>query len=198
MTAPIGAVLLAAGLSSRMGQPKPLLPWKNGETLLSHILKTAQRAGIAPIVVVTGHAAEQVNVIAQIHGAQAAHNTDYAKLELLSSLKVGLRALPENCPATLVMLADQPLIEVETLQHIITAWQAERPAAVAPTYRGQRGHPVLFSREFWPELLALPDGSAPREVLARHRDRLRLVPVESASVITDLDTLEDYHRALHG
>lgn len=198
MNEPVGAVILAAGLSSRMGQPKPLLPWKNGETLLSQVIKTAQRAGTVPLVVVTGHAAEQVTVIAQIHGAHTAHNTDYTKSELLSSLKVGLRALPDTCPAALVMLADQPLIEVETLQTLVTVWQAERPAAVAPTYRGQRGHPVLFSRELWQELLVLPDGSAPREVLVRHRDRVRLVPVETASVVTDLDTPEDYERALYG
>lgn len=198
MTETVGAVVLAAGLSSRMGQPKPLLPWKDGETLLSQVIKTTQRAEATPLVVVIGHAAEQVTMVAQTHGAQTAYNTDYAKLELLSSLKVGLRALPDTCPAALVMLADQPLIEVETLHTLITAWQTERPAAVAPVYRGQRGHPVLFSRELWPELLALPDGSAPREVLERHRDRVLLVPVETDSVITDLDTPEDYQRALHG
>jgi molybdenum cofactor cytidylyltransferase len=137
-------------------------------------------------------------MIAENHGTKVVYNNDYAKGEILSSLKVGLRALPDFCPAVLVMLADQPLIEVETLQHIIATWQVERPAALAPTYRGQRGHPVLFSRELWPELLALPDGSAPREVLARHRDRVHLLPVDTTSVITDLDTPEDYEQALHG
>lgn len=194
MTQAIGGIVLAAGLSSRMGQSKPLLPWLNDKTVIEHILEQVQRTTLAQIVVVTGYGGEQVAAKALALGIRALANPDFAQGEMLSSLKVGLLAQPEFISAALVILGDQPRIEASIVQQIIDAYTLGKGEIVAPVYQGQRGHPMLISRRFWDEILALPAGGAPREVIQQHRDVLFRIDVETDSVLSDIDTPEDYAR----
>lgn len=189
----VAALILAAGLSSRMGSPKPLLPWGD-KTIIEHIIATLHTAGMTTIYGVTGHAADQIAPLVIKLNARVVHNNDYAKFDLTSSLKVGLRALPAESQAVLVCLTDQPLLLPQTIMTLITTWRASRAAIVAPTYRGQRGHPVLFSRSMWPELLGLADTDMPRTVLHRHADSVQYLAVEDAGIVIDIDTPDDYQR----
>jgi molybdenum cofactor cytidylyltransferase len=190
----VTALILAAGLSSRMGSPKALLPWGDNTTVIEHIIQTVQIAGIKTIWVVTGHVADFITPLVINLNANVVFNNDYAKLELLSSLKVGLRALPETCEAALVLLGDQPLIQPNTLKQLIIAWENDHPPAVAPVFNGHRGHPIVFSRTLWPDILALPDGAMPRTVLNAHAKYVRLLSVNDSGILADIDTPEDYRR----
>lgn len=190
----VGCIILAAGLSSRMGSPKALLPWGEQTTLIEHVIHIAQAADLTDIVVITGHAAQTISPLVERSRARAVFNNDYAKGEILSSLKVGLQALPNACEAALVMLSDQPLIQPQTIRALIAAWHDSHPPAVTPIFDGARGHPILFSKSLWPEILALPNGVMPRAVLQNHLAAVRQIAVQDSGILIDIDTPEDYHR----
>ncbi|MEM7117698.1 MAG: selenium cofactor biosynthesis protein YqeC [Chloroflexota bacterium] len=190
----ITAVILAAGLGSRMGQAtKQLLPW--GETtVLGQTICNVQQTAVTDMVVISGHEADKIEAVTAEARVRTVYNPDYATGEMLSSLKTAVRHLPDNCDAILVMLADQPMVLPETLNQLLDAF-AQTPAdLMAPTYQGKRGNPVLIGRHYFAELLALSPDEAPRTLLQRHADKLQLVPVASDSILRDLDRVEDYER----
>jgi molybdenum cofactor cytidylyltransferase len=186
----VGAVVLAAGLARRMGQPKVLLEWESGSTILDHVLEQLRQVEI--VIVVTGHEADKVNAITARHDVTTVHNPEYATGEMLSSLKVGLRALPENVTAALVVLGDQPRIEPEIIRRVIQTYAEGKSGIVAPSYQMRRGHPILIDRRYWSEILALPADGAPRDVINAHADDIAYVVVDTDSVLGDVDTPEDY------
>lgn len=189
----VAAVVLAAGQSRRMGRPKLLLPWGD-TTVLGETLRQTCAARARPIVVVTGHSAEAVAAIAQAAGCQSVYNPDHAAGEMLSSLQVGLRALPPETRGALVILADQPLVTDAILNSLIEAFEQGRGAIIAPIFDGQMGNPVLIGQQFWPELLAAPIGSRPRAVLTAHPEAVCYLPAASEAVLCDLDDPETYRR----
>lgn len=192
---PVGAVILAAGMSTRMGQMKVLLPWTDGKTILEHIIEQLILARIDHITVVTGHQADEVKRVATKAGAHTIHNRGYKTGEMLSSLKAGLKALPANIAASLIVLGDQPQIQPKVVYQVLMAYAEGAGDIVAPSYKMQRGHPILIDRRYWAELLALPKEGAPRDVINAHQDRIAYIPVDTDSVVRDLDTPQDYADA---
>lgn len=184
--------MLAAGLSTRMGQPKVLLPWTDERSILEHILVQVQSGSVDTMVVITGRAADDVRQTAENAGAAAVHNSDYQTGEMLSSLKVGLKALPEFVTAALVVLGDQPRLQPETVRAIITAYAEGKGGIIAPSYQMRRGHPILIDRRYWDELLALPADGALRDLLNNHAGEIGYVVVDTDSVLRDIDTPDDY------
>ncbi len=193
----VAAVVLAAGSSSRMeGEvPKQLLPWGDS-IVIRQVVGTLAGCSLASIRVVTGHLGDRVRQGLDGTPAQLIHNPDYAAGEMLSSLQVGVRALGDEVGACLVVLADQPWLQGEVVEALLEAYAAGPAGIVAPAYQGRRGHPVLIDRRYWAELLALERGLAPRDLLSRHAADTRLVPVQTDLVLRDMDTLEEYHRAV--
>jgi molybdenum cofactor cytidylyltransferase len=189
---PLGAVVLAAGLSTRMGQPKTLLPWAKGKPIIQHIVEQLIRARLDHIVVVTGHMAKEVKAIVKPLGVEVVYNRSYKTGEMLSSLKVGLRAMPDNVAASMVVLGDQPRIQPKVIYQVLLAYAEGKGQIVAPSYRMRRGHPILIGRRYWPELLNVPRGGSPREVINAHNDEIHYVNVDTDSVLRDVDTPEDY------
>ncbi len=188
----VTAVVLGAGEASRMGRNKLVLPW--GErTVLGQTLATLQDAHLAGILVVTGHEAAHSSDIASQAGVSSIHHPDY-KRGMLSSLQAGLRALPPTCAAVLVVLGDQPMVTSTTIRKLVEAWQQQDAGLVAPVHDQQRGNPVVIDRRHFTELLALPDGAAPRDLVQRHVDDLLLVPVDDPAIHRDLDKPEEYLR----
>jgi molybdenum cofactor cytidylyltransferase len=192
---PVGAIVLAAGLSSRMavtGQHKVLLPWANGKTIIEHIIDQLYLARIEHITVVTGNRGAEVGVLAEKRGAQVVFNPSYKTGEMLSSLKTGLRSLPANIAAALVVLGDQPRIQPKIVGQVLMAYAEGTGDLIAPSYQMRRGHPILIDRRYWGELLALPDDGAPRDVINAHP--VTYINVDTDSVLRDVDTPEDYAR----
>ncbi|MBI5961267.1 MAG: putative selenium-dependent hydroxylase accessory protein YqeC [Chloroflexi bacterium] len=188
----VAAIVLAAGESSRMGQSKPLLRWDN-RTVIETIVSRLIPAYLAETLVITGYRGDEVARVLAQQPIQIVPNPRYAQGEMLSSLQTGLRALPENITACLVVMGDQPMIEGRVVQSILAAYAQGQGEIVIPTYRGERGHPVLFGRRFWSELLELSSG-APREVIRRHPDQVAAVEVETDSILRDIDTPEQYRQ----
>jgi molybdenum cofactor cytidylyltransferase len=193
----IAAIVLAAGLSHRMGRFKLTLPW--GETtVVGQVVATLAAADLAQIVVVTGHRAAEVEAALAGTRARPAHNPAYATGEMLSSIQAGLRALQQGTltparlsPAALLGLGDQPQMEAATVRAVLAAgakddWQR----IVIPSYRMRAGHPILLPAWLWPEILDC--ASTLRDVMALHRERTHYLDVDTPTVLADLDTPEDY------
>ena len=187
------AIVLAAGLSRRMGESKLLLPWGQ-TTILGQTLTNVLASSVDAVLLVSGFQRELVEAMAAARGVSTVYNADYATGEMLSSLQCGLRQLPDTTGAVLVMLGDQPLISGETIDLILAAHRNGAGSLVAPGFGKRRGNPVLIARRHFSELLALPPGSTPRELLRKHPQELVLVPVESDSVLQDIDSPESYER----
>lgn len=189
---PVGAVVLAAGLSSRMGQSKVLLPWGDNKTIIEHIIEQLIVARVDHIVVVTGHMAQEVKDIVKPLGVKVVFNRAYKTGEMLSSLKAGLKAMPDHIAAAMVVLGDQPRIQPKVIYQVLSAYAEGTYEIVAPSYRMKRGHPILIGRRYWSEILNLPRNGAPRDVINAHSDQIHYIKVSTDSVLKDVDTPEDY------
>ncbi|HFC11373.1 MAG TPA: nucleotidyltransferase family protein [Anaerolineae bacterium] len=189
----ITAIVLAAGQSQRMGKAKLLLPWRD-QTVLGQTLTHVIAANTAQTLVVGGAYRPKIEKIATHFKIPYIHNPDYATGEMLSSLQIGIQALPEETDAVLVMLGDMPMLEPATITHLINTFQHSDKTVVVPTFEGRRGHPVIFGRTHFPALLALDGhkGHAPRHLLREIPDEIQVVPVETQSILIDLDTKEMY------
>lgn len=189
----ISAIILAAGLSRRMGQPKLLLPW-GGLTVIEKVITTFLNAGIEEIVVVTGGAREQVENVIEPYSVRKIHNSHHAAGEMLSSLQLGLRELPAEVQATLIGLGDQPQVQEESVHLVCEAYQERKSNLVVPSFEMRRGHPWLVARPLWDEILELKPSESPRDFLHRHAAEIQYVEVATSSILADLDTPEDYQR----
>jgi CTP:molybdopterin cytidylyltransferase MocA len=190
------AILLAAGASSRMGRPKPLLPYLD-ETFLDRQI-ALHCAFSAQVFVVLGHRANEI--------AAGAKRTENALLLLnpepdrgqLSSLQCGLRALPAHLEAVLIQPVDSPGVAPATLLAMCQARDAAAvpPDFVIPTHDGRRGHPVLMRAAVGAELLALPDGATARDVVHAHRATTLFIETADPAIHRDIDTPEDYEQLM--
>jgi molybdenum cofactor cytidylyltransferase len=189
----IAAVVLAAGLSRRMGCPKLVLPW--GETtVIGRVVDVLLAASVSPLVVVTGGAHTQVEQALQGKPVRLTFNPRYTEDQMTLSLQTGLAQLPDVVRATLVVLGDQPQIEVQVARAVIMEYENSGAGLDIPSYQMRRGHPWLVERKLWPALMALHSPDTLRDFLSAHVDQIRYLAVESASVLQDLDTPEDYER----
>jgi len=200
----ISTIVLAAGESRRMGQPKLLLPWGD-MTVLGQVVATFAAAGAldslvkagGEIVVVTGGAHQQVEALVaglpQDYPIRTVYNPGYAEGGMLSSIQVGLRALGPGARAALIGLGDQPQVQAETIRCIFAAYVRTRSPLVVPSFQKRRGHPWLVARPFWPEILALDASTTPRQFLNMHSEQVEYVAADE-SILQDLDTPEDYNR----
>lgn len=190
----IPAVLLAAGASSRMGQPKQLLTYQ-GQTLLRRAAETALAAGCQPLIVVTGALHHELAAEVADLPVRLVRN-DIWEAGMGTSIGVGVQAAEEaapEAPAVLVLLSDQPLITAEHLRQLLAAWQ-QSGLPVATAYADTVGVPAVFGRVVWPQLLALPAAAGAKPLLQRLGDELGTVPCPAAAL--DVDTPEQYRQLL--
>jgi molybdenum cofactor cytidylyltransferase len=185
----IAAIVLAAGLSTRMGTNK-LMAEIDRQPLIARTLAMLKRAGLDDVVVVTGHERETIERV--VAPARTVFNPDYA-LGLATSLRVGLGAI--DADAALVCLADMPLIEAATIAKLIAAFNpAEHRSICVPVFEGQRGNPVLWGRQHFPALKAVEGDQGGRRLLDALADEVVEVPVSNEGVLRDADTPEALER----
>lgn len=195
----LAAIVPAAGFSTRMGgqTPKLLLPWGQ-HTVIEQVVTTLAAAGLSEIVVVTGHRRAEIEAVLAKHAARCVFNPAYERGEMLSSLQAGLAALPASCSAALLALADQPQLTAAVVRQIRAACEADHgQTVIAPSYQMRRGHPICLPRWLWPEVLALAEGESLRALLSRRADAIRYVVVDTPSILSDLDTPEQYAQELN-
>ena len=189
----IAAIILAAGQSKRMGQPKMLLPWGQG-TVLTHVISVFREAGIEDILVVTGGVKEQVDGLVSGLGVRTVFNDAFQTGEMLSSIQCGIRALTGQTQAALIGLGDQPQVQAGSVQRVCEAFLEMRSNLVVPSYRMRRGHPWLAASPLWDDLLKLEPPASPRDFLNAHATDIHYVNVDDPNILADLDTPEEYRK----
>jgi len=187
----IAGVVLAAGLSRRMGQAKLLLPIE-GRPVVRHVVERLLAAGLDPLIVVTGREDRAIRAALGDLDVIVAVNP-HPEAGQAGSVKVGIAAVPADAPAALVALGDQPFVPGEVIVALLEARVRAGRAIVAPCYREGRGNPVLFSREVFAELAEISGDQGARAVLERDPGRVTLVDVD-LPMPQDLDTPEDYAK----
>lgn len=194
----ISALVLAAGESKRMGQPKMLLPWGSG-TVIQQVVSVLQDAGIEDILVVTGAERDALDTqLAQIGEVHTVFNTKYAENDMLGSVQCGLAAMRPGTRAALICLGDQPQVRAGSVRVILEAFAASGAPLIVPSYQMRRGHPWLVARALWPELLKLEAPVTARDFLQAHSREIEYVEVNSHTILEDLDTPEDYSKLKPG
>jgi 4-nitrophenyl phosphatase len=190
----IAAVVLAAGASTRFGRPKQLADWQ-GSPLVMHVVSIAQRAGLAPVVVVLGSHAEAVG--AALRGAgpdvETVMNWNWER-GLSTSIQTALMALEPGVDAAVFLQCDQPLVTPELLRALTGRFRATEAAIVHPVHAGKRFSPALFARQLFPELARLSGDVGGRELIVAHAGEVERVEVADPDALADVDTPEEYER----
>ena len=186
----LGAVVVAAGLSRRMGREKILLPFGDG-TILERVLQTLAAASIDERVVVVRPDLPQSAEIARRLGARVVVNANPQE-EMLLSIRLGIAELSPGVDAFFLWPADHPAVAGETLAELARA--AGRPRVVLPIHAGRRGHPALVGADLIADIGAIPAGQGLRHLWRARPEVLFEVPVDDGGVLMDLDTPEDYEK----
>jgi molybdenum cofactor cytidylyltransferase len=198
VTSQIGAVILAAGTSSRMGGRNKLLCQLDGMTLIERATRAALDSRCTQVVVVTGWEAEKVEAaLARINASKplmVLHNPQFA-IGLSTSLCCGLGVLPETLDGALIQLADMPWVGAAHIDRLIDAFDSGEPAIVAPFRDGRRGHPVLWPRDYFGPLKVLQGDVGARFLLERFAQRIRAVPFADDAIFEDIDTRQQLAQA---
>lgn len=185
------AVISAAGLSSRMGDYKPLLSF-GGTTVAARCVETLRKAGVDEIIVVTGYRGAELRAALCGPGVRFVENPDYRTTQMFDSLRIGLAALPEDCTRVVIQPVDMPAILPET----VTALLRTDGAAVRPACGGKSGHPLVLDTALVPQILAYDGAGGLRGALNTLDIAVTEVPTEDAGTRLDADTKEDYANLL--
>lgn len=196
--AKVAAVVLAAGRSTRMGGPNKMLAELGGKPLVRMVAEQALASKASPVIVVTGHQADDVEKALKGLNVTFVRNPDFAS-GLASSVKTGIGAVPTDAAGAMVCLGDMPLIDARLIDKLIGAFSPERGSLiVVPTCDGRRGNPVLWSRRFFGELMGLSGDIGGRHLVDHHSEAVVEVPVDGDGAFLDIDTpqvLEVVQRA---
>ncbi|MBN9013478.1 MAG: molybdopterin-binding/glycosyltransferase family 2 protein, partial [Rhizobiales bacterium] len=186
--AKVAAVVLAAGRSTRMGGPNKMLAQLGGKPLVRMVAEQALASKASPVIVVTGHQADEVEKALAGLNVTFVRNADFAS-GLASSVKTGVGAVPTDAAGAMVCLGDMPLIEAKLIDKLIGAFSPERGSLiVVPTCDGRRGNPVLWSRRFFGELMGLSGDIGGRHLVDHHSEAVVEVPVDGDGAFLDIDT----------
>jgi molybdenum cofactor cytidylyltransferase len=186
----IAAVLLAAGRSTRMGGPNKLLAEIAHRPLVRIAAEEALKSRAKPVIVVDGHQRDQVERALAGLPLSVVHNPDFAN-GLGTSLKAGIAAVPADADGAIVLLGDMPQVDAALIDRLIAAFDPDRGAlVVVPTFEGKRGNPVLWSRRFFPDLMAIEGDVGARNLIGRYGEAVVEVPVEGKAALVDVDTPE--------
>jgi len=192
---PVAGILLAAGMSSRMGSNK-LLFELNGESVLRGAAQRALAGGLAPLLVVVGHEADKSRAELAGLACQVVVNPGYEN-GITTSLHKGIAAVPPEVGAAMVMLADMPFVTPEMIAGLIARYRTSQAPLVISDYEGVTAPPMLYDRSLFGEILTMTGGSCGKQVVKRHRHEAEVL-AWPATALTDIDVPDDYARLSAG
>ncbi len=186
----IDAIILAAGRSQRMGKPKALLKFED-KTFLEQIISVLKLSDADRITVVLGAEAETIKKSIDLSGTNIVINKDYQKGQL-SSLIAAIEDTPEQTKAMLICLVDSPFITKEVVNKIISKFKETNNPIIVPVFNKERGHPTLFSRSLFNELLGAPEEQGARYVLYSNEEKILELETSESGILIGIDTPADY------
>jgi molybdenum cofactor cytidylyltransferase len=188
----IAAVVLAAGRSTRMGAVNKLIAEIGGKPLVRIAAEQALASHARPVIVVTGHEREKVEAALSGLPLRFVHNSDYAE-GLGTSLKAGIAAVPDDADGAIVCLGDMPQVDGALIDKLIAAFDPEKGAlVVTPSIDGRRGNPVVWSRRFFNDLMAIQGDIGARHLIGNYAEAVVEVPVSGEGALIDVDTPESF------
>jgi molybdenum cofactor cytidylyltransferase len=186
----ISAILLAAGESNRMGQPKQLLPFGQS-TIVERTIDNLLNSAVSETIVVLGYRDEEIRKTIAGKPVKLVINPDYQQ-GMSTSIIAGLKQVDKRARAVLIALSDQPFVDSQTINSLVEAFIANKRGIIIPVYQGRRGNPVIFAIEYKGELLNLKGDVGGREIIKLHPDEVLEVAVNCEGVLLDIDTMENY------
>lgn len=196
----VSAVILAAGEGTRIGKQKMLLPWGKA-TILERVIDNVLLSGVSEVVVILGYKAEEMRSKLE---PNLAANPNRNKVKIItnplfkegisSSLIRGVESLGKDCEAIMVVLGDQPQIGPDIMRKLLKSFVANDKRIAVPSFKGQKGHPVIMDLKFKPEILRLKGDIGAREVVKSHPEEILEVDISSQEIIRDIDTWRDYEE----
>jgi molybdenum cofactor cytidylyltransferase len=188
----ISAILLGAGESKRMGFDKLSLPYGK-KTILEHCLDVLLRSKVKEVVVVLSNRTKGME--SRIRGPRVKIVINpYYKKGMSTSLRWGIQAIDPATQGILIALGDQPSLKTRTVDALIRAFVKRKGKIILPTFRSQKGNPVIFDKKFEEELLRLEGDRGGKSIVEKHRQDVRRVSVKSEGVVKDIDTWKDYKK----
>ncbi|MBM3285111.1 MAG: nucleotidyltransferase family protein [Candidatus Aminicenantes bacterium] len=190
----IWAVLLAAGESRRMGEPKLLLPYGE-KTILEAVLQNAVASRVDRVLVVLGSRWRRIKNLIREYDVETVINPRFRQ-GMLTSIQRGIAVLPDACRAAVVVLADQPAIPTEIIDGLIRVYRQKKKGLIVPVYRKKRGHPLLVDLKYRQEISLLEPSFGLRQLLRRHPEDILEVRVSTPSILRDIDDPAAYAKAI--
>jgi molybdenum cofactor cytidylyltransferase len=188
----IAAIILAAGLSRRMGTNKLLATLPTGQTMLAATVDNVLASAAHPVIVITGHQDEAIRKTLAGRLVSFVHAPTYAA-GMAESLRTGIAALSKNIAAALIVLGDMPLVDPKTINALLAAFDPEEGRdIVVPVHEGQRGNPVLWGAKYFPDLLALTGDTGARNILIQNMESVAEVDCPTNAILRDFDTAESF------
>lgn len=175
-----------------MGAVKPLVR-VGGAAMLTRVLSTLRASCVNDVVLVLGHSAELIQEAIPLQGVKVVIN-DAWRSGMASSIRTGLSKLSADAEAALIVLADQPFLQAQTIDLLIDEFRNKRPQIIVPLYNGMRGNPVLLNRSIFPEVESLAGDVGFRVLFGLHAGGILQIPVDDAGVLIDLDTAADVEQ----
>ncbi len=188
------AIVLAAGLSTRMGTQKLLLPFE-GKTIIEKVVENILNSGVTKVMVVLGSDHTQIAETLKSWPVNFVLNENFRE-GMHTSVIIGVKALPEEAKAVMIFLGDQPFISVKVVEIVVEAWKNSGKGIVIPLFDGKRGHPPLFDLKYKDELSKLDPETGLRTIAQKFPDDICEVETFSPEIVRDIDTPEDYSKEL--
>lgn len=182
-----GIIILAAGSSSRLGQPKQLVNYRD-KTLLTRAIEAAKKVASGDVVVVTGAHEQLINPEVSALDVHIVHNPLWQQ-GMASSINAGISALPSGTQQAIIMLCDQPFADAALLKEMIDQQRLNDSDLVACTYGGSIGVPALFDQSLFAELLELKGQEGAKKIIQKYREQATTIPFGKGSI--DIDTPDD-------
>jgi molybdenum cofactor cytidylyltransferase len=196
----ISAILLGAGESKRMKVNKLSLPWGR-ETVFEHCFNTLLRSRVKEIIVVLNKRNERMKSQFEKRSESATKKVTvtfnpYYKRGMSTSIHKGLQVIDPRSEGILISLGDQPFLKKRTINVLLRAFHQRKGEIVVPSFQGVKGHPVIFHRKYEKELLKLRGDTGGKPILLKYSKQIKTIPVRSEGIIKDIDTREEYQKAL--